>query len=288
MKQYILWLLLVLLISSCKNEEEALPAYLKIEPFTVDALGGAGWQKITDGWLYVNDEFLGGYSLPATVPVLADGNVTIELYPGVKENGIVQTPGLYPFLEPYKTTLTLNPAQTTSLKPNTKYFPEAIFPWSVERASFNSTSIVLENRDGDTATTFIITPDGAFEGRSVYLGVDTAHSVIEIATEMVENLPSTGGRQVWLEMHHRNDIPFELWLLGSDGNNSNELAQPIYQFLPTEDWNKIYFNLTEFLVSLQQVNYRLFFRVALQNGSSGTPDQTSGNVYLDNIRLVHF
>lgn len=70
MKQYLLWLAVVLLIGSCKNEEEALPAYLKIEPFTVDALGGAGWQKITDGWLYVNDKFLGGYSLPATVPFL--------------------------------------------------------------------------------------------------------------------------------------------------------------------------------------------------------------------------
>ncbi|MBK8969338.1 MAG: hypothetical protein R3D58_16860 [Saprospiraceae bacterium] len=288
MKQFLLGLFLVLFVISCKNEEEPLPAYLTIEPFTVDALGGAGWQKITDGWLYVNDEFLGGYSLPATVPILADGDVTIELFPGVKENGIVQTPGLYPFLESYKTPVTLSPGQTTNLQPGTKYSANAIFPWSVDRGSFNVTNIVLENRDADTATSFIITPDGAFDGRSVYLRVDTAHAVIEIATEEVENLPSTGGRQVWLEMHYRNDILFELWLLGNNGGGSNELAQPVFQFLPSENWNKIYFNLTDFLVSLQQVNYRLFFRVTLQAGTTGTPEQTSGNVYLDNIRLVHF
>jgi len=278
MKHYPLWLLLVVLFAACKDEEEALPAYLRIEPFAVDAVGGAGWQKITDGWLYVNDEFLGGYSLPATVPILAEGEVSIQLYPGVKENGIVETPALYPFMEQFETTVTLNPTQISSIQPTTKYIPGAIFPWSVERASFNTTTLVLENRDTDTATAFVITPDGAFEGRSVYLKVDTAHTVMEIATEAVEDLPSSGDRQVWLEMHYRNDLRFELWLLGTDAANANEVAQPVYQFLPSENWNKIYFNITEFLVSLQQEKYRLFFRVVLTGSGGGSTGQLTGEV----------
>jgi hypothetical protein len=111
---------------------------------------------------------------------------------------------------------------------------------------------------------------------------------MEVATELVENLPTNGGQQVWLEMHYRNDLLFELWLLGTDGSGSNELAQPVYQFVPSEDWNKIYFNLTEFLVSLQQQKHRLYFRVALRANSEGILEQTNGEVFLDNIRLVHF
>ncbi|MBK9337702.1 MAG: hypothetical protein IPM98_14510 [Lewinellaceae bacterium] len=277
-----------LLLSACKDEPERIPAYIRIEPFAVDAAGGAGWQKITDAWVYVNDRFLGGYSLPAMVPVLDEGEGDILIFPGVKENGLLQTPGVYPFLERYEGKTMLEPGQTATVQPVTRYLPEAIFPWTVERASFNVTTIVLEDRDGDPSTTFELTTDGAFEGRSVKLTVDTIHSLNEIATEQVENLPSTGARAVWLEMHYRNDLPFELWLLGTEGSSANEVAQPIYQFSTSENWNKIYFNLTEFLVASQQDKYRLFVRVALQRNVSGKFEQQTGAVFLDNLRLIHF
>ena len=111
---------------------------------------------------------------------------------------------------------------------------------------------------------------------------------MEIVTEQVENLPATAERPVWLELHYRNDVNFELWVLGTDNTNSNELAQPVYQFLPTENWNKIYFNLTDFLISLQQQKYRLFFRVALRKDAQGKFEQNTGEVFLDNMRLIHF
>ena len=287
-KALLVGLLPIFLLAGCKDEEEPIPAYLKIEPFVVDAVGGAGWQKITEGWLYVGNEFLGAYSLPAMVPVLAEGSLEVQVFPGVRENGQVLTPGLYPFLERFLTTVTLTAAQTTTIQPVTRYAADAIFPWSVDRSTFDNSSIVLENRDSDTATSFIITTMGAFEGRSVKMQVDTAHRVMEIATEELENLPSTGNRPVWLEMHYQNTTPFELWILGTDATNTNELAQPVFQFVPSENWNKIYFNLTDFLVSLQQSKYRLFFRVGLPIDQSGKPAQDSGEVYLDNIRLVHF
>ncbi|TNE52405.1 MAG: hypothetical protein EP344_15780 [Bacteroidetes bacterium] len=281
-------LVLVVFFGACKDEDEPIPAYLQIEPFAVNALGGADWQKITDAWVYVDDQFLGGYTLPATVPVLANGNATVRVYAGVKENGLQQTPALYPFLDYYETSVTLSPATTTVISPETQYVANAVFPWLIERTTFNTTSLVLENRDNDTVTTFVLTTAGAFEGRSVKMAVDTAHSIIEIATELVEDLPSTGDRQVWLELHYKNDMPFELWLLGSQGSTSNELSRPVYQFLPSVSWNKIYFNLTDFLVNLQQDDYRLFFRVSLPRNINGDFQQEQGEVFLDNIRLVHF
>lgn len=288
MRLLAIFLFFSLFLSACTNEEERIPAYMRIEPFSVNAPGGAAWHEITEGWVYVNDQFLGGYTLPAIVPVLAEGNATVLVFPGVKENGLFQTPGVYPFLDRHESKVALLPGQTTSIQPATGYLPEAIFPWTVDRTTFNTSAIVLENRDGDMATAFELTANGAFDGRSVKMAVDTAHTLIEIATEAVSNLPNTGDRPVWLELHYRNDMPFELWLLGTEGSGSNELAQPIYQFVRSDNWNKIYFNLTEFIVSMQQEKYRLFFRTALRKDVTGKYEQFKGEVFLDNMRLIHF
>ncbi len=287
MKRHLLGLASLLLLAACKDQPEQIPAYLKIEPFTVNAVGGADWQKISNVWVYVGDQFLGGYPLPATVPVLASGDAQVTLFPGVRENGIKQTPALYPFLERYEAKVNLTETQTTTIQPSTRYVDNAVFPWSVDRGTFNSSSIVLENRDADSATAFVLTTDGAFDGRSVRMDVDQDHPLIQIATEQVEGLPTTGDRQVWLELHYRNDIPFELWLLGTQGS-SGETGQPVFQFLPTENWNKIYINLTEFVVALQQEKYRLYFSVNLPINANGTYARTNGTVLFDNLRLIHF
>lgn len=281
------WIALLLITMGCKDEPEPIPAYLHIEPFSVNATGGAGWQKITDGWVYVNNELLGGFSLPATIPVLADGESQVLIFPGVKENGLKGTPSVYPFMERYETKAVLTPAQTTTLQPSTKYATNVVFPWSVERGSFNSSSVVLEDRDTDSLSTFVLTTTGAFEGRSLTLNVDTAHQVNNIATEQLLGLPVTHAKPVWLEMHYKNNIPFELWLLGTEGAAS-ELTTAVYQFVPSENWNKIYLNLTTFLIALDQDKYRLLFRVNLPRDDKGNIVQNAGSVSLDNLRLIHF
>ena len=287
MKKHIIYLFAPVwfAIAGC-DKAEPVPAYLKIEPFVVDAKGGADWQKITDGWLYVNNEFLGAYTLPATVPVLAEGQSEVILFPGVKENGIVGTPNIYQFLTRYETTLNLTPKGETPIKPTTKYDPAAVIPWD-ERGDFDGTSdLQLVNRDGDDSTSYVLTTDGAFAGRSVRMEVNTEHPYMEIATELVP-LPTTAEQEVWLELHHNNDMPFTLILLSSTGGSS-EIAQAVYLFNPSEGWNKIYINLTDFLINALQEEDRLDFRVSLPKDEKGQYTQTSGTVMLDNIRLVHF
>lgn len=287
MKLRLIWLALPLMLGACKDDPEPIPAYVRLEPFVVDAPGGAGWQEITEGWLYVNNNLIGGYTLPATIPALADGESQVLVFPGVKANGLREAPAVYPFMVRYETTATLSANQNTVIQPVTRYSPDVKFPWAIDKSSFNSTSIVLENRDTDTANTFVLTPVGAFEGQSVKLAVDTAHALIEVATEQVSDLPASNAQPVWLEMHYKNDVPFELWVLGSQGS-SNELARAVYQFNAAAEWNKIYLNLTDYLISLQQDKYRLFFRVALPKDTSGKYVQNNGTVLFDNLRLVHF
>ncbi|MBK8427804.1 MAG: hypothetical protein IPL27_18350 [Lewinellaceae bacterium] len=281
---------LTLLASACKDKAEAIPAYLQLEPFAVNAQGGAAGQKITDGWLYVNGEFLGAYTLPATVPILADGESEVWVFPGVKKNGLVETPDIYSMMKRDDRDYNLTPGQTTVIQPITDYDANTVYAWDLNRGSFDGgTVLLLEARDDDPVTNFALTSDGAFGGvgRSVSMKVDTAHALIEIAVEQVP-LPTAGAQETWLEIHYRNDVPFELWLLGTRGLSTQELSQAVYYFNTSDNWNKTYFNLTEFVVAMQQDKYRLFFRVALPKDAAGKYTQTEGTVRLDNIRLLHF
>ncbi len=278
--------LAVAVFAGCKDEAEPIPAYLRIEPFVVNEQGGAAWHKITDGWLYVNGEFLGAYTLPATVPVLAEGESEIILLPGVKENGIALTPNIYSFFTRYEVDANLTPPDMTVVQPSTAYDAESIFPWEGRGDLDGSSTLQFQNIDTDSATTFVLTNVGAFAGKSLLMEVDTAHPTIEIATEKA-TLPATAAQEVWLELHHNNDIPFTLNLLSST-SGGQEIGQAIYLFNETEGWNKIYINLTEFLVSVQQTEHRLFFRVTLPKDDFGKYTDLNGKVMLDNIRLVHF
>ncbi len=279
---------LLVLLTGCKDQAEQIPAYLTIQPFTVNAEGGAALQKITDGWLYVNGEFLGAYTLPSTVPILAEGESEIIIYPGVKENGIVATPNLYPFMVKYVGKATLTPAQTTEIKPVTSYDPDVQFAWTLDRSTFDGgSSVVIKDRDGDTSRVFKISAAGGFTGKGVVMEVDTPHVVMEIDTEKAD-LPTTREYPTWLELHYKSDIEFSLSLVGDD-NPGAEQFFPVYQFNPTDGaWNKIYINLTESLLDSKLARHGLFFRALLRKNLDGKYDQIKGTVQLDNIRVLHY
>jgi hypothetical protein len=277
--------LLLLGFMACKDAPEQIPAYLHLKPFEVSAPGGAGWQKITDGWLYVNGIFLGAYTLPATVPVLAEGDSEVILFPGVKENGIEATPNIYPYLTRFVKNYTLTAGQTTDIQPITDYDSDNVYAFGIGRGDFDGGSfIALENRDTDGLLDFSLSTEGAFSGKSLLMKVDTAHPVMDIATEKIENLPVLGSPEVWLELHYKTDIPFYLYMLSGPAQES----EPVYQFNVSEEWNKIYFNLTGTLVTTQQTEQRLYFRLSLPKDNSGGYSKNSGTVLIDNIRVVHF
>ncbi len=273
-------------VVSCKDDPEQIPAYVHVDPFTVDAPGGAAWQKITEGWVYVNGEYLGAYTLPADVPVLAEGTADVLVFPGVKENGINSTPNIYPMLTRFEKSVTLVAGEKTQVQPATVYDPDAVFAWSSTQSNLDQGSIVFENRDNDNTTGFVLTTDGAYSQRSLQLSVDTVHQRMEIATEAVV-LPNAGGYQTWLELHYNANVRFSVWLLGKSGS-APEVNLPVFQFNASQGWNKTYLNLTSFLEQNPEENYRLFFQVLLPVDATGKTTQSTGKVLLDNIRLIHY
>lgn len=288
---YFCFLLLSLAGFSCKDKPEAIPAYLRIEPFKVNAEGGADWQKITDGWVYVNREFLGAYTLPHTFPVLAEGDAEIWVLAGVKENGSFETPGIDYFFKRFEQRSNLTPGQTTTIQPVTSYdVPAVKFAWEPERTSFDgASSVVFEDRDNDLGLNLKYTTSGAFAGRSLWMEVDSAHAEMDIVSEPVV-LPVLAERQTWLELHYRNEVVFSLWLIGRSDGEAEAAPILVYQFKPTKDnaWNKIYLNLTDFLQQSTKQRHQLLFTAQLPKDADGKFNPSKASILLDNIRIVHF
>ena len=279
----------ILLLSNGCDKPEPIPAYITIKPFIVNAQGGNDWHKVTEGWLYVNGNLLGGFTLPATVPVLEEGTAEVIILPGVRVNGLKDSPGFYPFMKRYETTVTFAAMETVTVQPLTSYEPETKFAWPEDLTTFDGpASISLQNRDLDEDNTFEVSTEGGFQGKGLLLKVNTDHPTLEISTEKLE-IPNQGANQVWLEMHYKTDIPFSFQLVGID-NGGIEQAVPVFLFNATEngEWNKIYFNLTDYVVGLSKDYTGLFFRVPLPVDQNNKFSVSEGTVKLDNIRLLYF
>ncbi len=130
-------------------------------------------------------------------------------------------------------------------------------------------------------------PEQVSPGKGLVMEVDTPHVVMEIATEKAA-LPTTREYPTWLELHYKCDIAFSLSLVGANDTGLEQFF-PVYQFNSTDGaWNKIYINLTEFLLDSKLARHGLYFRAFLGKNANGQYDRTKGTVQLDNIRVLHY
>jgi hypothetical protein len=288
MKKALIFGFALVFLFGCKDKKEQIPTYLKLEGFDITEPGGPNWQKVNFLWLYVGEEFLGAYSPGAEVPILAEGKQNVTVFPGVTMNGQVETPEIYPFFKRYLQSVNLFPGETTVIKPTTEYTDDAIFSWGAE-SDLDGAAFYFENLDTYNDLNLVYEIDSAFAGKSAVMRVDTAHNLMDIATDWVAGLPLDGGRQVWLEMNYQCSAPLELYIRGRGNPLLGETVQGIYQFSPRKDWNKIYFNLTPFVTETTQEEYSIAFRLAVPvDFATLKYTALKATARFDNLRLVHF
>ncbi|PSR14564.1 MAG: hypothetical protein DA408_05245 [Bacteroidetes bacterium] len=276
-----------LLLMGCDviNPEEQVPAYLDIQDFTLSTdpvTQGSNSAKITEVWVFVGGVFLGTYDLPAIVPVLTFGTTDIRLEAGIRDNGISSFPDIYPFYEPFRTTVNLEANKTVSIQPSTRYIDEAKFAF-IENFEDNNPRFFTELITG--AQPLDRTQEDVFEGN--YAGIltldKTNNPIAEIATTATFSDLQKDGIFVYLEVNYKSAAPVAWGIAG--------LIDPIvgverfYEsgFSPNTEWNKIYFNISQLLFDSGLDEIQIAFQAFLTTQS---PD--SATVLIDNIKLVHF
>ena len=277
-----LLILLGLLFSTCSKEkyEATLPTYITIESIvlTTDyANEGSASSAISDAWVYVNDDLIGVYELPATFPVLREGNVELKVFAGIKDNGISASRARYTLLDPHVQQVDLIKGETIKISPQFKYNSAVNFAWLEDFENVSLSFLYTSGSDTVINRQNTDVKEGSFSG-SVVLTDDM--DFFEATSIAYSNIPRLA-TPVYLEMDFKTNEPLLV------GIYHNQDAFAVVTLNTTETWKKIYINLTEMVSSRQSASdVKVFFGML---DSSADPFLTSSpQVHIDNLKLVHY
>jgi hypothetical protein len=274
---------MMVLVNSCDiiNPEEPIPSYIHIDKFTLTTNSdqGTSSSKISDAWVYVDDQLIGAFELPKTIPVLYEGTHKVMIKPGIKVNGIAGTRAIYPFYTYYSSDANLIPDSTITINPTITYNSETVFEWmeafedggmSIETTLFSDTTI---EKTSDIQY--------VFEGSSGIIHLDDSNSVFEATSiDKFYDLP-VGDDPVFLELNYKTESEIYIGLYANTSTQSNAFG--ILYLNKSDTWNKIYINLkTAINNSTNATNFQVFFHIEKSS------DIHNSVILLDNIKLVRF
>jgi len=267
------------------NKEEPIPSYIYIPSFTVNAQPefGTSSSKITEAWVYANNDLLGVFPIPATVPILATGETDIRIFPGIHEAGILARPTIYPFYEPIILNHHLTAGKIDTLPLVTQYLSSDKIKLELN-ITFDIGNVLTDDLDEDSTTFVSVVPDG-IEGPGGLLSVTDTTSNLSVGNNTLFNLPSDGS-QVYIEMEYHNDTKFSVWMRGHKASGQGDI-RPISTINEQEEWNKIYIPLTSFLQTNKWLDYQFVLNLKLTDDEIAN-GQEHANVYIDNIKLLRF
>jgi len=278
---------------SCKklDKEEKIPSFIYIDEVVFNAnfaTEGSNSHNISEVKVYVNDELMGFYELPAEIPILEEGVRDITIYPGIRNNGLSSTRFVYPLMNPYEETVNLKKDEAITIKPTFTY--KSINKFSFIESFEDQGSIFIKHSQSDTNLVVTGDNENVFEGSgSGIINMDTSDFYFRIQTDQSYILPGAGV-PVYLEMDYACNQPLVVSLLAETPSIGTSFNHPVITLNPTYEgttpvWNKIYLDLT-FLVSFEAVSGTESFEIVLEGFNfDGSANSTMN---MDNLKLVHF
>jgi hypothetical protein len=265
-----------------------IPSYLYIDPFSLTTdLGTQGnpSSRITDGHVFINGRFQGIYELPIVIPVFTEGPATVVVLPGIKENGANANRKIIRTLEAYEQVVAFSKTKIDSIYPSTVYKPNVQFKWiedfelgtySTAPSSKNthSDSIVIIDRDHPNAF------KGPFSNYSAAILFPKTNDRIFFEHASVEKFLVPGmGRDIYLEIDYKTNIELQIGIYADKPDMYEQI--PFIILNPSEEWKKIYINLSiETSVLPANSPIQIFYGFVKPQGVEMAPE-----VYLDNIKL---
>jgi len=291
--------ILLLAFTACKTEkyQSQKPVYVSVPDIALVAdedpsrEEGSLHEKINTVWLRLNGNVVGAYELPATMPlVLEEGDNQLEFFAGISLNGINSQRVIYDYYQSISRSITFTPDPTA---PDTLVFENLQTQYTeisevqiIE--DFDGTGLRLtETAQSDTGIYFVSDSSLVFKdpehpnqnnGRAGVIYTDSKNEEAFIASANNLDLP-TNGRDVYVELTYRCNQPFYVGIIADLPGQTVE--RPVVRLNPQENWNKIYINLvTELLAVNGAQRFKLLF-------SSFNDDSGTGEIYLDNIKIVY-
>ncbi len=278
-------LLIILGCISCDiiNPPETIPARIQLNAPDLQMQPGQGsaLHKITEMWVYGGDNLLGAFAPPVEIHHTTDAALTTFIFkPGIRNNGILDDAIVYPLLTEYVVELNTTPGTLSVVNPVIRYKPEAVFSLI---SDFEEQNDFLDNRDNNPQSNLVRSSVDPFEGGySGEILLSAIADTIEVSHAFpLGDLP-TDGRPAYLEFHYKSEVQLDIGLLGIPLSGPSA-SSFFYGVRANEAWNKIYVELTDYLVASELPSYKILFR-AIYPPNSTTPTY---KIQIDNIKVVH-
>lgn len=278
--------LVSLVFNSCDtiNPDEAIPAYIHIDDIAIiknpelQGKEGSLNNKVTDAWVSANGKVIGAFELPATIPIIAEGDIEIFVAAGIKKNGQTGVREIYPFWTNYVTTIKAVPGKIDTLKPEVMYRSNSKFVW---KENFETSSISLDST--------------AYSDMDSIGRTNDPNEVLEPTWSGVVEMPKTGlfevqtkdqfvlprlGTNVYLEVSFKGNVGVQFGMISLSPTEGKQI--PIVIANPTEEWTKLYISLKEDLGPLsREALQRIFI------GVYNLDETVKPKFYLDNLKLLY-
>jgi hypothetical protein len=273
------------LFTGCvKNNER--PSWLKVNKWVLQSnpslSGELGelTESFKDCWVYVNDEIIGVFEVPFTIPILKSGNVNIKLFPAVRNNGISATKKIYPFVKEFVVNGTLTIDDTLEISPTTMY-KEGLSIW---REDFEDINIKIENDPNSSMAILGVSNENLQPFNGNNYGKVTLNNTDSLWVAYTQPLNLPKGREVYLEIDYltTNNVTTGLLFISPLGIQNNPYIRLNAQSDQATQWKKIYIDLRE-LVGASPVNseFRPTFSAIID------PGKTLTTIRLDNIKVIY-
>jgi hypothetical protein len=282
-------LLLTILFHSCSifDPSGETPSYIRIDTITfklTDPSQGTASHKISDAWVYVDDNLVGAFELPVTLPVLAEGRRQVRVRAGIRINGIAATRTFYPFFTNHIEPINLKLKEITTVSPVVEYHPQTTFAWM---SNFEN-ELKIESLPNSKASMVRVTDPAVIDyslngnacGGIFLTESENFYSGASLLSEPL-NLP-TGGRNVYLEMNYKNNQKFAVGIIARNPEGDQGFSEFILNPTRNGEWNKIYINLTSVVSQNYEARGYYFYIV-----SEKDPEIPKGEIYVDNLKIVY-
>ncbi len=275
----ILFFFSIILVCSCKKTFK--PAndafFVNTEKVTVITEPGQGYgsHNITDLWIYTNGFFRGAYPIGAKMPVMIeDGKSIIDVFAGIKNNGISQTRINWLFYEPIKLDTVVASGQNIVRNFAFKYRTSVVFPW-VEGFELPGFSLV-KSPISDTTYKIHTNDEHVFDGnKSIELGLSGLALTAQLESATSHSLPLSSPN-VYLEIDYKSNTDFII------GTSTNGIVYESVTITPKNTWHKVYVHLSE-SINMDRTTSMKKVIIKIKRDQNISEQK----VYIDNLKLVY-
>jgi hypothetical protein len=275
----------LILLPGCNliNPHENTPTYIHVDSFVFTSTPNvniSNSHSITTVYAYYNNIGIGTFDLPCTIPVMATGTGTLELLPGIIQDGLNSLVSTYPYYTSDDYSFAAQPGKIINHNPTTHYYTD-IKKTTISDFAFGNTNFGMTN--GNRQIVAVYNKDSlVFEGDASGEIVLQAVGDSSVDSSKIQFAIPLNQNQVYIEFNYKSSIPF---YVGLGANFSSYLSTDPYYLAgiaPNDHWEKFYLQVTDFAERAQATSYTFYIKAVLGTG------QTNGRLLIDNIQLVTF